>query len=73
MDLATTPKPKPKPNQVALLMSLDATDYASWQVAYSLMVWLSMVAMAHLTPTPTPTLTLTLTLTLTRRAWPPAC
>ena len=38
-------------------MSLDATDYASWQVAYSLMVWLSMVAMAHLTLTPTLTLT----------------
>ena len=30
---------------VALLMSLDPADYASWQVAYSLMVWLSMVVM----------------------------
>ena len=30
---------------VALLMSLDPTDYASWQVAYSLMVWLCMVVM----------------------------
>ncbi len=30
---------------VALLMSLDTADYASWQIAYSLMVWLSMVVM----------------------------
>ena len=30
---------------VALLMSIDAAEHASWQVAYSLMVWLSMVVM----------------------------
>ena len=30
---------------VALLQSVPVDDYTSWQVAYSLMVWLSMVVM----------------------------